>query len=232
MTLFVAMATSGDEYLKRAAESFFKAKVRFEEISGWPCLIARYPQVTPEFVKRYPFRAIFISGFGYGWDEIYLSDLYGLYDVLHSTDLPVLGACGGHQLIGHVFTEDFRQVQTLADEPMRRLQPGEPDWDPDYHPGWFVESGIQPVRIVRPDPLFAGLPETVYVRQAHYCQVPGLPEDFVLLATSDNCRIQAMRHESKPIYGVQFHPEKYTEEYPHGRQMLQSFFNMARQGAD
>lgn len=226
MILLVAMAKPGDDYLQVASESYFKSKVRFEQISGWPCLLTRYPQVTPDFVNRYPFRAIFISGFGYGWDEIDLRDLYGLYDALHSTDLPVLGACGGHQLIGHVFSEDFRQVEILADEPMRKLEPDEPDWNPDYHPGWFVETGMQPVRITRPDPLFADLPETIHVRQSHYCEVRRLPEDFVLLATNDNCRIQAMRHQHRPIYGVQFHPEAYTEEYPHGRQILQSFFNL------
>lgn len=227
MILFVAMAKSGEDYLTRAAESYFKAKLRFEEISGWPCLITRYPQVTPEFVNRYAFRAIFISGFGYGWDEIDLPDLYGLYDVLHHTELPVLGACGGHQLIGHAFNEDFRQVQTLTDKPMRKLEPGEPDWNYEYHPGWFVETGMQPVQIVQHDPLFSGLPETIYVRQSHYCEVKQLPDNFILLATNDNCRLQAICHRDKRIYGVQFHPEVYTDYYPHGRQILQNFFTIA-----
>jgi len=220
MILFVAMSRPEQDYPT-------KHKVHFEEISGRPCLIVRYPQVTPAFVSRYPFRAIFVSGFGYGWDEIDLSDLCGLYDVLHTTTLPVLGACGGHQLIGHAFSEDFRQVESLADEPMRKLEPGEPDWEPDYHPGWFVEKGMQPVQIIQPDPLFAGLPETVYVYQNHYCEVRQLPEDFVLLASNENCAIQAMRHRQRPIYGVQFHPEAYTDHYPHGRQVLENFFRLA-----
>ena len=227
MILFVAMAKPGEDYLRAVGGSYIKYKVRFEQISGGPCLIMHYPQGSPDFVSRYPFRAIFISGFGYGWDEIDMPDLYGLSDVLHTTSLPVIGACGGHQLIGHIFSEDLRQVETLQDEPMRKLEPGEPDWDPAYHPGWFVESGIQPVQITEADPLFAGLPETIYVPQAHYCEIKQLPQDFVLLATNENCRIQAMRHRQRPIYGVQFHPEAYTDEYPHGRQVLENFFGMA-----
>ncbi len=227
MILLVAMAQTGEHYLERVADSYFKYKLRFEQISGRPCLIIRYPQVTPQLVSQYPVRAIFISGFGYGWDEMDFTELYGLYDVLHSTDVPVLGACGGHQLIAHAFSQDFRQAEVLEDGPMRRLQPGEPDWDPQYHPGWFVEKGIQPVHITGPDPLFTDLPETIYVYQSHYCEVKQLPEDFVLLASNDNCRIQAMRHTDRPIYGTQFHPEAYTDYYPHGRRVLENFFAMA-----
>ena len=37
-------------------------------------------------------------------------------------------------------------------------------------------------------------------------QVVEVPGGFGLIATSDYCRVQAMQHESLPIYGVQFHP--------------------------
>ncbi len=231
MVLYVVMAKSQEDYLQRAAESAFAHKLRFEELSGWPCLAMRYPWVTPEAISQYPFRAVIIGGFGHGWDEMELAELYGLYDLLHTTQLPVLGICGGHQLVAHAFTQDFRQVQGLRDEPMRRLQPGEPDWEPDYHPGYFVEKGMQPVRVVHPDPLFAGLPEVVYVRQSHYCEVKQLPPDFRLLASNDHCRLQAMRHQHRLVYGVQFHPENYTDHYPHGRQILSNFFGIASEQA-
>jgi len=230
MVLYVAMAKSEENYLDRAGELLFEHKLRFEQLSGWPCLMMRYPWVSPEVMDQYPIRAILISGFGHGWDEMEMSELYGLYDLLHTIDVPVLGICGGHQLLAHVFTKDFRSTDELCDQPMRRLQPGEPDWNPDYHPGYFVESGMQPVTVIQPDPLFADLPELIYVRQSHFCEVKHLPADFRLLASGDHCRLQAMRHTRLSIYGVQFHPELYTDYYPHGRQILRNFFAIA--GAD
>ncbi len=230
MILYVTMAKSEQDYVSRAAQSLFQHKLRFEELSGWPCLMMRYCWVRPAVMDEYPIRAVVISGFGHGWNEMEMSELYGLYDLLHAVKIPVLGICGGHQLLAHVFTEDFRTVEAISDEPMRRLQPGEPDWAPDYHPGYFVESGMQPVTIIHPDPLFAGLPEIFYVRQLHFCEVKTLPPQFRLLASNDHCRLQAMRHLRRPLYGVQFHPELYTDYYPDGRQILSNFFAMVGAG--
>jgi len=44
-----------------------------------------------------------------------------------------------------------------------------------------------------------------------------LPPGFTLLASNDVCRIQAIKHESRLVYGVQFHPEAYTEEHEDGK---------------
>jgi GMP synthase (glutamine-hydrolysing) len=188
----------------------------------------RYREVNPELLAAYPFTAMLISGFGQSFDTMDLSAMYGLYDVLHTTTLPVLGLCGGHRIIAKAFTSDFRQVEKLEDEPIRELRPGEPDYSPNYHPGMFTESGMQPVRLVAPeDPLLAGLPETVFMLEAHYCEVRELPPGFTLLATNDNCRVQAMRHPERPIYGTQFHPEGYTDYYADGQQLLRNFFALS-----
>jgi GMP synthase (glutamine-hydrolysing) len=232
MILYVAMAVSEEDYLGRA-EMFFRHKRIFERLAGKPCLVRRCSEITPEFAAEYPVTALLISGFGKGWDEFSMSDLYGLGDLLRETRLPALGLCGGHQLLGHVFSEDLRAVETLRDEPMRRLAEGEPDVEPGYHPGWFTEKGMQPVRVLeREDPLFAGLPETIMVLESHYCEVKALPPEFVLLASNDNCRVQAMRHRERPIYGVQFHPEGYTDDYPHGRTVLENFLRLGEEEAE
>lgn len=227
MILYVVMAVSEEEYLSRA-EILLRHKLTFERLAERPCLLRRCSEVTPAFVEEYPVTALVVSGFGKGWDEFDRADLYGLSDVLRATNRPVLGLCGGHQLLGHVFSGDLRAAETLADEPLRRLREGEADLEPGYHPGWFTETGVQPVRVVAPqDPLFAGLPATVMVWENHYCEVKALPPDFVLLAENGNCSIQAMRHRERGVYGVQFHPEYYTDDYPHGRTMLENFFRLA-----
>src|SRR5262249_47658622 len=77
------------------------------------------------------------------------------------------------------------------------------------------------------DPLFAGLDDTVVVEQRHYWDLKTVPPGFVRLAGSEACPVQAMRHSSRPLYGVQFHPEKYSEHYPDGRTILANFFRLA-----
>jgi hypothetical protein len=76
-------------------------------------------------------------------------------------------------------------------------------------------------------PLFAGLDETVVVEQRHFWELKTAPVGFVRLAASDACPIQAIRHGGRPLYGVQFHPERYSERHPDGRIILSNFFRLA-----
>jgi GMP synthase (glutamine-hydrolysing) len=46
---------------------------------------------------------------------------------------------------------------------------------------------------------------------------------FVLLASGDHCRIEAMRHRTRPLYGTQFHPEACAEPFLHGKRLLANF---------
>jgi GMP synthase (glutamine-hydrolysing) len=89
------------------------------------------------------------------------------------------------------------------------------------------EWGPFPVRITASDPLFAGLDTTVVVEQRHFWELKTVPAGFVRLAGSDACPIQAIRHESRPLYGVHFHPELYSERHPDGRVILLNFFGLA-----
>ncbi|MDN5340205.1 MAG: hypothetical protein PWQ30_1314 [Euryarchaeota archaeon] len=70
------------------------------------------------------------------------------------------------------------------------------------------EIGMADVRVLAPDPLFAGQEEfSAYTVHDCAVQVPG---EFVALAASDRC-VQAIRHRSLPLYGVLFHPEVRNE---------------------
>lgn len=205
----------------------FALKRKFEKMTGHPCITMNYPEATIDFVERYGIRAIFITGFGYGWGNVPVPKLYNLSDLMHHTDVPTYAACGGHQLLGFIFNETLRRVKRLRDAPMRKLRPGEPDWGYQYHPGYFKEQGIHPIDIVQRDPLFTGLPKRMLLPEAHYCEIKKLPKDFVLLASSENCRIEAMRHRDRPIYGLQFHAEQWTDAYPHGKRVMENFFRVA-----
>ena len=56
---------------------------------------------------------------------------------------------------------------------------------------------------------------------SHGDQVRSLPAGFVTVAHSDGSPIAAFRHESKPWYGVQFHPE--VAHTPRGSEVLENF---------
>ena len=224
MILIASMARAQDYPTNGGA---WAHKARFEELTGHPALIMHYSAVTPELVKSYPIRAMFITGFGYGWQNVPPGETYGINDVLHEVDIPVLGACGGHQLIGWLFNRDVRKLKAFKDEPMRKLQPGEPDLNPGYHPGYFTEIGVHEIEIVKRDPIFKGLKKRFKVPEAHYCEVKRLPKDFVHLARNDNCELQCFRHETKPIYGSQFHAETWRPEYADGKMFITNFFRIA-----
>jgi GMP synthase (glutamine-hydrolysing) len=227
MIAFVIIAPDEETYDQ--GQGHFDLKRRFEKLSGEPCLILHNSQLSRSLMDELHPKALLLSGFGTSFHKFDVASFYPLEDVVKTTDVPIMAFCGSHQLLGMMFNLDLHSVGKLEDEPMRKLRPGEPDLT-DYHPGYFKEYGFYPVRIVRDDPIFQGLPNPFIVREAHYCEVKALPSHFTLLASTEECRIQAIKHESRVVYGTQFHPEAYTEHYPHGKMILENFFRIALKG--
>ena len=131
------------------------------------------------------------------------------------TTTPILGICGGHQLIGLCFGVP---CVTLDDK-----EPGE------RREGRNFEYQYRFIRITEPeDPIFKGIRDRrgggwqdyttegdiLRVWQNHGLQLPRLPEGFNLLATSYLCRNQMMvkRADGQLIYTVQFHLEKSFQD--------------------
>jgi len=109
--LVVSMA-SVEEYDERCAHT--QVKRTFEKLTDAPALLQHYSQITPALVDSLPLKAIFLSGRGCPWPNAKCRKLDGLYDVVMNTELPIHGACGGHQLLGFFFNaDDFRQVDRL-----------------------------------------------------------------------------------------------------------------------
>ena len=70
-------------------------------------------------------------------------------------------------------------------------------------------------------PLFAGVPMHTTVWMSHGDHLTRLPEGFQSIAATDNAPLAAVAHESRPLYGVQFHPEVvHTDE---GARLLHNF---------
>jgi GMP synthase (glutamine-hydrolysing) len=83
------------------------------------------------------------------------------------------------------------------------------------------EFGRAHCRIREAAGLFAGVPEETIVWMSHGDQVQTIQGDFVPLATTETCPIAAVRHRSRPVFGLQFHPE--VSHTPHGSRMLRNF---------
>jgi GMP synthase (glutamine-hydrolysing) len=91
-------------------------------------------------------------------------------------------------------------------------------------PSEVPEYGLARIKIVEEDDLFKGLPREFQVWESHNDEVKEAKE-FKVLAVSENCRVQAVKHLKRQYYGVQFHPEVNNTE--HGEQILRNFVNVA-----
>jgi acetyl esterase/lipase/GMP synthase-like glutamine amidotransferase len=189
---------------------------RLKSISGLDCLVVHQSEVTGADLDRPLIRAILIGGRSKTTSRAKDEEFFPL---IRSTRIPILGLCGGCQLIGSAYG--------ARTTPMRKLHAGESDPNSKYHPGQFKEWGFLPVEIVKTDPLFAGLPSQIEVREMHAFQMADPPTGFDLLASTTECRVQAIKHRERILYGVQFHPEAYDAEHPHGQTLLANFFRIA-----
>ncbi|MEZ5985680.1 MAG: aminodeoxychorismate/anthranilate synthase component II [Hyphomonas sp.] len=113
-------------------------------------------------------------------------------------DMPILGVCLGHQSIGAAFGGKVIGAKEIRHGKLS-----------DIH-----QKGGD---------LFEGLPETYRVVRYHSLAVrpEDLPEDLVADAFTDDGEIMALHHKTRPVYGVQFHPESILTE--HGHALLRNF---------
>lgn len=236
MYIYVIVQERREYYAHGISASAGLTKVRLEQASGEPCLVVPYQEFSLNLANELKPRAVVLGGFGKHFQSRKVASFYGLDEVLHHADLPILGICGSHQLMGFSFARNLHKIKRLADQPMRKLTgqeagvPRKGQGSSDYDlSGYYVADGFFPVRRVKEDPLFKGLPKTMLMRCGHYCEVKALPPGFVRLASSAHCRIEAMRHRDRPLYGVQFHPEKYEAPFFHGRRLLENFAEIVSQ---
>jgi GMP synthase (glutamine-hydrolysing) len=92
------------------------------------------------------------------------------------------------------------------------------------------DVGFGAVELVREDPLFDGLGPAPVVYEHHAEDVTGIPEEFVVLARSPGCAVEAIAAPRRRWWGTQFHPECFTDEHPDGARVLANFFALAGLG--
>ena len=122
-------------------------------------------------------------------------------NLVKESTYPILGICYGHQIIGSAFGSSMRDLGQM-------------------------QRRYDQVTVVKKHPLFGGLPSTLIVAESHRQEITRVPDDFEHLAQSATSRVEAMVHRTRPIYGVQFHPERSGAEHPHGRVILQNLLKL------
>jgi GMP synthase (glutamine-hydrolysing) len=170
-----------------------------------------YTHVSLRRVRELNPTHIILSGQSHPWNNYTEQALAGVFDVIRHAPQPILGICGGHQQIALAYNS------TVA--VMRRLAPGEGYDNCLRERGFFnIETDGEGI--------FSGLPPRLSVWHSHFDEVKELPENFKRTATNETCPIQAMQHTERPLFSVQFHPELFDDEHPHGRRIVENFLNL------
>jgi anthranilate synthase component 2 len=117
-------------------------------------------------------------------------------------DLPIFGVCLGHQAMGQAFGGDVVTAQTI------------------------MHGKISDVRHTGRG-LFRGLPSPFKATRYHSLAVKreAFPAEFALDAETDDGEVMGMSHKTRPLFGVQFHPESIASE--HGHEMIANFLQAA-----
>ena len=123
-------------------------------------------------------------------------------DLVRKLDRPFLGICFGHQLMGTAYGSEVVDL------------------------GHNVRE-VKEIKLLGSDPIFEGLPGSIRVSESHRQALARVPEGFRHLAQSATSQVEAIGHQKRPLYGLQFHPERSDEKHPHGRMILRNFVKLA-----
>ena len=181
--------------------------------------VAHLSELT-EAAREFRPQAIVLSGTLRDFDYYNPAYLENFRSFIRETRIPVLGICGGHQLVGQSFGARVVTLDNM-EQHERRVNRS-------------YEYQYRFIRITEPDdPIFDGINDAntgvwqdyttegriLRVWQNHGLQLDHVPEGFQLLATAYLCRNQMMvkRNGGQLIYTVQFHLEKSFEDWNKNR---------------
>ena len=118
-------------------------------------------------------------------------------------EIPILGVCLGHQVIGYSFGADIVKGKRPMHGKVTRI----------HHSG----RGI-----------FRGIPKEYGVTRYHSLVIDKttLPLDFQVDAWTEDGDIMAISHREAPVFGVQFHPEAVLTDF--GHELLDNFINISK----
>jgi len=117
-------------------------------------------------------------------------------------DMPIFGVCLGHQAMGQAFGGEVIRAKALMHGKTSPIE----------HEGRSVFKGL-------PSPFTATRYHSLAVRRET------LPDVLEVTAWTADGEIMGLAHRTRPIHGVQFHPESIATE--HGHDLLANFLDLA-----
>jgi len=117
-------------------------------------------------------------------------------------DLPIFGVCLGHQSIGQAYGGQVIHAKALMHGKTSAIR----------HNGKGVFAGLK-------NPFTATRYHSLAVREQD------LPADLEMTAWTEDGEIMGVQHRSRPVFGVQFHPESIATEC--GHELLANFLDVA-----
>lgn len=151
-----------------------------------------------EILKRSIYGIILSGGPNSAWDEKEIGNCRKILDL----GIPTLGICLGHQIIALHFGGKVRTSGS-------------------------AEYGNTEIFVDKEDKIFKGMKRKFVAWASHKDEVYEIPQNFEILAHSEMCKYEAMKHKSMYIYGVQFHPEViHTEE---GYKIFENFVKVCKE---
>ncbi len=157
------------------------------------CQVVRH-DLSAARVKELNPKGIILSG---GPMSVYEPGAPHCSPELFDLGVPVLGICYGMQLACHFLGGKVGQTAHSR------------------------EYGRATLNVTKRNSLFQGYPAESTVWMSHGDQVQNVSGDFEALASTDTCPLAAVKHKSRPLFGLQFHPE--VAHTPHGGQILANF---------
>lgn len=173
-------------------------------------VIVPYYEVSLNMIRKIKNKpiGIILSGFGRWYEDLPMFEFNGEYEIIRESKIPILGICGGHQLIvmstGYSYARDMGYISKVYKR---------------EHLG-----NAKPIHILKKDPIFTGISDSFYAFEYHGWEVVVLPDNIEKLAVSD-C-IEAIKATDKVMYGVQFHPERDVS-FNKSTEILANFLRIA-----
>ena len=156
------------------------------------CEIVRH-DITPEQIKKHSPTGLILSG---GPSSVYEEGAPKCAQGIFDMGIPVLAICYGMHLACESLGGKVQSTNTR-------------------------EFGRATCTVDSKDQLFKDFPAEAEVWMSHGDQVQQVSDVFEPLAKTSTCPVAAVKHQTLPVYGIQFHPEvTHTKQ---GKTLLRNF---------